>query len=122
MFSHGALLVAADIAVMSRYLAEPEEQPAYRRGRPHGDFCTTLSDIIGTDESARGGLIAAVGSAIQGAAARDAWDVVDIPDRLGREAETLRDRKYLDAGWTWRTKRPAPGAGRPYQPGSKPGW
>jgi lipoate-protein ligase A len=38
----GSLLLNPDLGLMDRYLKQPEKQPAYRRGRPHGRFVTSL--------------------------------------------------------------------------------
>jgi lipoate-protein ligase A len=38
-----AVLVDADIALLERYLRMPSRQPAYRRGRSHREFVTTLA-------------------------------------------------------------------------------
>lgn len=43
LFYQGSLLVSADLALFDRYLAFPSRVPEYRRGRPHGEFCTTLA-------------------------------------------------------------------------------
>jgi lipoate-protein ligase A len=42
LFYQASLLVSADLALFDRYLAFPSRVPEYRRGRPHGEFCTTL--------------------------------------------------------------------------------
>lgn len=39
---HGTLLYAFDAALLDRYLFEPADQPAYRRGRPHAQFVMNL--------------------------------------------------------------------------------
>lgn len=39
---HGTLLYAFDATRLERYLNAPEREPAYRAGRPHGDFVTNL--------------------------------------------------------------------------------
>jgi lipoate-protein ligase A len=38
----GSLLLHPDLSLMDRYLRQPERQPAYRRGRPHDQFVTSL--------------------------------------------------------------------------------
>jgi lipoate-protein ligase A len=38
----GSLLLNPDLGLMDRYLKQPEKQPEYRRGRPHGGFVTSL--------------------------------------------------------------------------------
>lgn len=37
-----SVLVALDLALLDRYLRSPSREPAYRRGRPHREFVTTL--------------------------------------------------------------------------------
>ena len=37
-----SLLVDLEVALLGRYLPAPARQPAYRRGRPHREFVTTL--------------------------------------------------------------------------------
>lgn len=39
----GSLLVDPDLALMDRYLPHPSREPAYRRGRPHHEFVTSLA-------------------------------------------------------------------------------
>ena len=39
---HGTILHGLPIALVSRYLQEPRRQPAYRTGRPHGQFLRTI--------------------------------------------------------------------------------
>lgn len=38
-----SLLVDVDLELMERYLAQPSREPAYRMGRRHRDFVTTLN-------------------------------------------------------------------------------
>jgi lipoate-protein ligase A len=44
LFYQASLLVSPDLALFDRYLAFPSRVPEYRRGRPHGEFCTTLAN------------------------------------------------------------------------------
>ncbi|MCD7897570.1 MAG: hypothetical protein LUG50_13000, partial [Planctomycetaceae bacterium] len=44
---HGSLLVTADVAELGRYLKQPSEEPDYRAGRGHDDFCRTVAEMIG---------------------------------------------------------------------------
>lgn len=39
---HGTLLASFDLGLIGKYLNPPERQPAYRAGRPHGEFVTAL--------------------------------------------------------------------------------
>lgn len=41
-FYQASLLVDLDLALVDRYLRHPSREPAYRRGRPHREFLTTL--------------------------------------------------------------------------------
>lgn len=41
-FYQSSLLVDADLGLVDRYLRHPSREPAYRRGRPHREFLTTL--------------------------------------------------------------------------------
>ena len=43
LFYQASLLVSNDVSVFTRYLAMPAKVPAYRAGRSHEDFCTTLA-------------------------------------------------------------------------------
>jgi lipoate-protein ligase A len=42
LYFSATLLVSPDIDLIGRYLAHPPREPAYRRGRPHREFLTTL--------------------------------------------------------------------------------
>lgn len=42
-----SLLVAPDLALMSRYLTHPPREPAYRRGREHAAFVTSILEVRG---------------------------------------------------------------------------
>jgi lipoate-protein ligase A len=48
---HGTVLYGFDLDVMSQHLPEPARQPAWRRGRRHGDFVENLgigrADVAG---------------------------------------------------------------------------
>jgi lipoate-protein ligase A len=50
LFYQASLLVNTDISLFTRYLAMPVKVPAYRRGRTHEEFCTSLAreDFTGT--------------------------------------------------------------------------
>lgn len=42
---HGTLLTTADIANIAALLKHPQREPAWRRGRPHGDFLARLGAV-----------------------------------------------------------------------------
>jgi lipoate-protein ligase A len=42
-YYQSSILVAPDLSLFERYLHHPPREPAYRRHRSHGDFCTSLA-------------------------------------------------------------------------------
>ncbi|MDD5675784.1 MAG: hypothetical protein PHC61_16560 [Chitinivibrionales bacterium] len=42
-YYQSSLLVNPDLKLIDRYCRHPLREPAYRSGRPHADFCTTLA-------------------------------------------------------------------------------
>ena len=42
LFFQASLLVNSDLSLLGRYLTYPAKVPAYRAGRSHADFCTSL--------------------------------------------------------------------------------
>jgi lipoate-protein ligase A len=42
LLHHGTLLYDFDLSLVSRYLSQPNRQPAYRQGRGHGEFLRNL--------------------------------------------------------------------------------
>ncbi len=43
-FYQASLLVSMDLGLVDRYLRHPSREPAYRKGRPHRAFLTTLAE------------------------------------------------------------------------------
>jgi lipoate-protein ligase A len=43
LFYQASLLVSTDVSLFTKYLAMPLRVPAYRAGRSHEEFCTTLA-------------------------------------------------------------------------------
>lgn len=104
---HGSLLVSADVGLLSRYLRFPSEQPDYRQGREHGDFCTTVARLI--EPGAEGTVfMRRVAGAIASTALADGWRVLTPPARLDAAAEALLAGKYGSRGWNWEKIRPRP--------------
>jgi lipoate-protein ligase A len=58
LLHHGTLLYAFDASLASRYLTDPDRQPAYRAARPHTDF---LGNLPLSREAIEDGLRAAWG-------------------------------------------------------------
>ena len=87
---HGTLLYDANPALMTRYLREPVDRPAYRGGRTHEAFVRTIP-------LSRDALRAAVCTAFDIAKAPDPLEPyeVEATERLARE-------KYGDDAWTRR--------------------
>jgi lipoate-protein ligase A len=42
LLHHGTFLCDFDLGLMERYLKKPAREPAYRRGRSHGEFVANL--------------------------------------------------------------------------------
>ncbi|MEW6490313.1 MAG: hypothetical protein AB1578_20690, partial [Thermodesulfobacteriota bacterium] len=86
-FYQASLLVDADLGLVDRYLRHPGREPAYRRGRPHREFLTTLRQAGCTKPLAAlaRDLEAALALAL-GAIAPETQDLGDAPAaRRGRE-------------------------------------
>ncbi len=99
---HGSLLVNADLALLARYLPEPENAPEYRAGRGHGAFCANVAGLL---PAAVPDSLSAVAAAIAGTALSLGWDVRVPPDELPPEAERLLREKYRNEGWNWNRDR-----------------
>jgi lipoate---protein ligase len=42
VFYHAVLNVAEDISIIAKYIRHPAKEPDYRKGRPHGEFVTSI--------------------------------------------------------------------------------
>lgn len=93
---HGAILVNADVSRFDRYLRHPPDEPAYRQGRPHADFVTTLSELgveISPGELAR---------RIARAAGLDEANTEPPAAFEWRDAQRLAAEKFTSDAWNLR--------------------
>ncbi|MCX7934629.1 MAG: hypothetical protein N3A66_05145 [Planctomycetota bacterium] len=97
---HGVLLLDADLALFDKYLRYPSEAPAYRAGRPHGDFCRNLSALLGRKITPP-----EVARLLQVETLNRGWQWTEIPAALAGDAEALYREKYRSEGWHWRRER-----------------
>lgn len=102
---HGALLVTAEVAVLSRYLAFPSVQPDYRGGRQHRDFCLTVGEILGVSPAEKEACFNRVAGAVRAAAEESGWTVLVPPEDLPPAAAELARRKYRAPEWNWEKVR-----------------
>ncbi len=101
---HGSLLVTADVSELGRYLRQPSEEPEYRAGRGHADFCRTVADRLGTGPD--GDVLPRVVAEITDAARAAGFDVTTPPSTLGPAATRLFEEKYRNDSWNWQRIRP----------------
>ena len=85
---HATILYDFPLGLIPRYLGTPARQPAYREGRPHGDFVTNLP-------LPRPALVEAL---------RDAWlapvvSAAEVPEAMVRD---LVAERFGDPGWVER--------------------
>lgn len=102
---HGSLLAAPDLELLSRYLRFPTEQPEYRRGRSHRDFCVSVAEAAGKSPADPEALVVEVAGRIESAAAEAGWTVLTPPAELTETAASLLSRKYDNPDWNWRRIR-----------------
>lgn len=97
---HGSLLVDADVGLLGRYLRMPSEQPDYRIGRSHRDFCVTVAEALGAGR-ASGDLLSGVARRVCDAATDAGWRIASPPAELDPAALELHRDKYADSEWNW---------------------
>jgi lipoate-protein ligase A len=93
---HGVVPVTLSVGEVERYLSHPPEEPAYRAGRSHGDFMTTLADEAPsvTVED----LVAALGRGFREARLPPLEAEAEERERA---SELLKER-YADRAWIFR--------------------
>lgn len=102
---HGSLLVNPELDLLAKYLKFPSEQPEYRSGRSHRDFCVSVAELLsqnGTPVS----FVSRVAGAVVSAALLAGWETMTPPMRLDAAAEALLSAKYMSAAWNWEKIRP----------------
>lgn len=93
---HGTILVNLDTDLFARYLPHPPEEPAYRRGRSHAQFVTTLEreGLTTTVRELAGCLALAAGldpdRSVEPSPAERSRAEQWVGERFGQEAWTLR--------------------------------
>ncbi|MCD8138689.1 MAG: hypothetical protein LUE17_02735 [Planctomycetaceae bacterium] len=106
---HGSLLVTADVTTLSRYLRFPSEQPDYRQGRDHADFCTTVAAMA--PDRCGPHFMRYVAGAIVSAALTEGWKAYTPPEALDEAAAAHYRGKYGQQAWNWDKVRPRKGSG-----------
>lgn len=84
---HGVFLLNFDLQLISRFLAHPSREPAYRRGRPHEQFlCNPGVSATAVKQSLR-----------------EEWGVEEVLEQVpgDRIAELVRTQ-YSSPDWTYR--------------------
>lgn len=89
---HGTILCRFDLGLIARLLRHPSAEPAYRAGRPHGDFVANL-----------GVPVADVAAALAAGWGARPGPVPELADEVAR----LVAAQYGNAAWIWRGERPA---------------
>ena len=87
---HGTLLDAFDLDLIGRLLRHPPQEPAYRAGRPHGDFLANLD--LGRRRLEA--VVRAAFGAVSNSVAADEWT-------RGRVRQLVAER-YASGEWTHR--------------------
>ena len=100
---HGVIPVALDLTELERYLAHPPREPAYRAGRAHEEFVTTVAMSVERHAPELGSrpvedVLGALGLAFCG---RGASGEPPREDELAEAAPLVRE-KYTNDGWTFR--------------------
>lgn len=106
---HGSLLINPDLDLLVHYLKFPSEQPDYRRGRSHRDFCVSVAEAVGADGDDER-FVRTVAGAVVTAAQAAGWEAMTPPGSLEPAALKLEKEKYLSEGWNWERLRPPPSA------------
>jgi len=98
---HGVVPVGLDRRLIGRYIAHPKTEPAYRAGRPHGEFVTTLERETGVsgEELMTSTLRALARGLCDGEPKAPGGSEVD---GLLTEARRLVDERYGREDWTYR--------------------
>jgi len=86
LLHHGTILHVSDLGRIARLLREPQRQPAYRAGRPHGDFLWNLPLPL---------------AAIKARLAA-AWKAAPRSPSPLPDLEPLLAGRHLDPGWVRR--------------------
>lgn len=102
---HGSLLVDPDLDLLARSLRRPSDEPEYRRGRSHRDFCTSVAECLGREQPGGEALEAETAAAITIAGEEMGWDVLTPPEIPTGAAAELEIGKYRSPDWNWHRHR-----------------
>ena len=98
---HGVVPVGLDRGLIGRYIAHPRTEPAYRGGRPHRDFVTTLERETGA--SGEGLMSRTLRALARGLCCGEAEALGRSElDGLLAEARRLVEERYGRDDWTYR--------------------
>lgn len=105
---HGSLLVSPDLPLMERCLRFPSEQPDYRQGRSHSDFCLGIAQLIASTANREGEpppLPHHIARLACQAALDAGWQTEQPAIPTGDEEFAAAKIKYNSPEWNWDKKR-----------------
>lgn len=93
---HGTLLIDMPLEWIDAYLAMPQKQPEYRRGRPHAEFVTSLKDSL-VDPS---GFTRRLSRCMQRVwNATEPWSTHVLREAMPHETQRWLAERYTDPKW-----------------------
>lgn len=96
---HCSLLVNADLDLFEKYLLPPTQQPEYRAGRSHAEFCANLAEFVPEAEPER------IANALAEDLRTRGWNLVRVPAEPDAAAARVYAAKFAREGWNLRRER-----------------